>query len=36
MTPMGQTTSTDLKLNGFKWLESLRPKNKFDILAPNN
>lgn len=36
MTPMGQTNSTDLKLNGFKWLESLRPKNKFDILAPNN
>ena len=34
MTPMGQTSPSDLKLNGFKWLESLRPKNKFDILAP--
>jgi hypothetical protein len=35
LTPMGQTHATELKLNGFKWQENLRPKNKFDILANN-
>ncbi|MGI9138109.1 MAG: OstA-like protein [Sediminibacterium sp.] len=34
LTPIQQTIKTDLKLNGFKWLEELRPKSKFDILAP--
>jgi len=34
LTPIQQTNKTDLKLNGFKWLEAQRPKSKFDILAP--
>ena len=34
LTPIQKTNKTDLKLNGFKWLENLRPKSKFDILSP--
>ena len=34
LTPIQKTNKTDLKLNGFKWLEAQRPKSKFDILAP--
>lgn len=34
LTPIRQTNKTELKLNGFKWLEELRPKSKFDILSP--
>jgi len=34
LTPIQKTNKTDLKLNGFKWLEDLRPKSKFDILSP--
>ena len=34
MTPIRQASPTDLKIKGFKWLEELRPKTKFDILSP--
>lgn len=34
LTPIQKTNKTDLKLNGFKWLEAQRPKSKFDILSP--
>ncbi|MEY4058120.1 MAG: hypothetical protein RLZ50_1332, partial [Bacteroidota bacterium] len=34
LTPIQKTNKTDLKLNGFKWLENLRPKSKYDILSP--
>ena len=34
LTPIRQTNKTDLRLNGFKWLEEQRPKSKFDILSP--
>ncbi len=34
LTPIQQINKIDLKLNGFKWLEELRPKSKFDILSP--
>ncbi len=31
--PMRQANHDEIKIRGFKWLESLRPKTKFDILA---
>jgi len=34
LTPIQKTNKTDLKLNGFKWLEAQRTKSKFDILSP--
>lgn len=30
--PMRSTNHEDLKIRGFKWLESLRPKSKYDLL----
>jgi hypothetical protein len=34
MSPLGQTQKDALQLKGFKWLEDLRPKNKYEILSP--
>jgi hypothetical protein len=31
--PMRQANHEELKLRGFKWLEAVRPKSKFDILG---
>ncbi|MDB5209424.1 MAG: OstA family protein [Sediminibacterium sp.] len=31
--PMRSTNHEEMKLRGFKWLEDLRPKSKFDILG---
>ncbi len=31
--PMRSTNHEELKLRGFRWLDNLRPKSKFDILA---
>ena len=36
LTPLGQATKSELKIVGFKWLEDIRPKTKFDILSPHN
>ena len=36
MSPLGQTKNEELKIKGFKWLEDLRPKNKYEILSPKN
>lgn len=30
--PMRSTNHEDLKIRGFKWLESIRPKSKYDLL----
>lgn len=30
--PMRSTNHEDLKIRGFKWLENIRPKSKFDLL----
>jgi len=30
--PMRNTNHEDLKIRGFKWLENIRPKSKFDLL----
>lgn len=30
--PMRSTNHEDLKIRGFKWLETIRPKSKFDLL----
>lgn len=32
-TPMRQARHEELKLRGFKWLDAIRPKSKFDILG---
>jgi lipopolysaccharide export system protein LptA len=31
--PMRQTNHEELRLRGFRWLEAIRPKSKFDILG---
>ncbi len=31
--PMRKTNHDELKIRGFKWLDNIRPKTKFDILA---
>jgi lipopolysaccharide export system protein LptA len=33
MYPMRQVNHDDIKIRGFKWLDAVRPKSKFDILA---
>ena len=36
MSPIGQTSKENMSLKGFKWMENLRPKSKFEILSPKN
>jgi hypothetical protein len=36
MSPLGQTPKDNMRLKGFNWQETLRPKNKFEILSPKN
>jgi lipopolysaccharide export system protein LptA len=36
MTPIGQTPKEEFNIRGFKWLEDLRPKSKYEILSPKN
>jgi len=36
LTPMNQAKPDELLIRGFKWQESLRPKNKYDILSPTS
>ena len=36
MSPLGQTPKDDMRIKGFKWLEALRPKSKFEIFSTVN
>jgi hypothetical protein len=33
MYPMRQVNHEEIKIRGFKWLDNIRPKSKFDIFA---